>query len=140
MLALLLLAGFQRAGIGWFTGKEWPGSCLGQGGFRTVRSRRARRTSSPLGLRFPPFAPTLALSVAFIGVHSRYLRSSLLVTLGAPYITTARGKGLPERTVILRHALRNSIATFDGAFLLDFGAIFGAAMAVDYVFHLERPR
>jgi len=137
VLGLLLLAGMQRAGIGWFAGKEWPGSCLGQGGFlHTCGPAAAGGRHLRSVLRFL-VAPTIALSVAFVGVHSRYLRSSLLVTLAAPYITTARSKGLPERTVILRHALRNSLATFVGAFLLDFGAIFGAAMAVDYIFHLD---
>lgn len=80
--------------------------------------------------------PALSLAVAFVGVHSRYLRSSLLVALSAPYTTTARAKGLPERAVVLRHALRNSLATFTSVILLDFGAIFGAALAVDWVFHL----
>ena len=81
--------------------------------------------------------PAVSLAFAFVGLHSRYLRSSLLVALNAPYTTTARAKGLPERTVVLRHALRNSLATFTSALLLDFGAIFGAAMAVDAVFHLD---
>lgn len=80
--------------------------------------------------------PAIALAVAFIGVHSRYLRSSLLVALHAPYTTTARAKGLPERTVLLRHALRNSLATFVSVMLLDFAAIFGAALAVDWIFQL----
>jgi peptide/nickel transport system permease protein len=69
-------------------------------------------------------------------MHARYVRSSLLVALGTPYVTTARAKGLPERTVILRHALRTSVVTFASALLLDFGSIFGAAMAVDWVFGL----
>jgi peptide/nickel transport system permease protein len=81
--------------------------------------------------------PAVALAVAFVGLHSRYLRSSLLVALNAPYSTTARAKGLPERTVVFRHALRNSLATFTSALLLDFGAIFGAALAVDWVFRLN---
>lgn len=81
--------------------------------------------------------PAVALAVSFIGLHARYLRSSLLVALNAPYTTTARAKGLPERRVIFRHALRNSLATFASALLLDFGAIFGAALAVDYVFRLD---
>jgi glutathione transport system permease protein len=80
--------------------------------------------------------PAIALALAFIGLHSRYLRSALLVALHAPYTTTARAKGLSERRVVIRHALRSSLATFASVFLLDFGAIFGAAMAVDWVFRL----
>jgi peptide/nickel transport system permease protein len=81
--------------------------------------------------------PALALALAFVGVHSRYLRSSLLVSLHAPFTTTAYAKGLSERRVVLHHALRNSLATFTSVLLLDFGALFGAAMAVDWVFHLN---
>jgi peptide/nickel transport system permease protein len=80
--------------------------------------------------------PAVALAGSFIGLHARYLRSSLLVALEMPYTTTARAKGLPERTVLLRHALRNSLVTFTSALLLDFGSIFGAALAVDWVFKL----
>jgi len=80
--------------------------------------------------------PAIALATSFIGLHARYVRSSMLVALNAPYTTTARAKGLPERRVLLRHALRNSLVTFVSALLLDFGSMFGAAMAVDYVFQL----
>lgn len=80
--------------------------------------------------------PSLALAASFVGLHSRYLRSSLLVSLRAPYTTTARAKGLPEHRVVLRHALRNSLVTFVSALLLDFASLFGAALAVDWVFKL----
>jgi peptide/nickel transport system permease protein len=81
--------------------------------------------------------PALALALGFIGLHSRYLRSSLVDALDAPYVTVARAKGLPERVVVLRHALRNSLVTFAPAILTDFGAIFGASLAVDWVFQLN---
>jgi peptide/nickel transport system permease protein len=80
--------------------------------------------------------PSAALATSFIGMHARYVRSSLLTALGAPYVTTARAKGLSERQVVLRHALRTSVVPFTSALLLDFGSIFGAAMAVDWVFNL----
>jgi peptide/nickel transport system permease protein len=51
-------------------------------------------------------------------------------------VTTARAKGLSERQVVIRHALRTSVVPFTSALLLDFGSIFGAAMAVDWVFNL----
>lgn len=81
--------------------------------------------------------PAFALSVAFVGVHSRYLRSALLVALAQPYTTTARAKGLTERRVVLRHALRNSLGTFTSVLLLDFGTVLGAALAVDFVFRMN---
>lgn len=143
VLALGLQSVFKWAGHHGFhafgtTG--WPGSCLGQGGIVLPSTLCA---AAPTGFTYAAdvirhlVLPSVALAVAFIGIHSRYLRSSLLVALGAPYTTTARAKGLPERLVVLRHALRNSLATFTSALLLDFGAIFGAAMAVDWVFQLN---
>lgn len=80
--------------------------------------------------------PAVALAASFVGLHGRYLRSSLLVALDQPYVTTARAKGLSERAVVVRHALRNSLVAFTSALLLDFGALFGAALAVDWVFRL----
>src|SRR4051794_17199985 len=80
--------------------------------------------------------PAVALSVAFVGLHSRYLRSSLLVAFGSPYTDTARAKGLSERRIVLRHALRNSAGVFLSVLLLDLGAVIGASLAVDYVFRL----
>ncbi|HZC31430.1 MAG TPA: ABC transporter permease [Gaiellaceae bacterium] len=81
--------------------------------------------------------PALTLAVGFIGLQMRYLRVSLIVALDAPYTTTARAKGLPERLVLVRHALRNSLAAFVSALFSDFGAIFGAALAIDWIFQLN---
>jgi len=80
--------------------------------------------------------PALVLAVGFVGAYSRYLRSSLLVALHEPYAWVARGKGLPEREVVRRHALRNALVPFTTVMALDFGAVFGASIAVDYVFNL----
>lgn len=144
VLALGLQSVFKwaatRYGFHAFGTSGWPGSCLGQGGVVLPRSLCG---PAPTGATYAAdvlrhlVLPSVALAVAFIGIHSRYLRSSLLVALAAPYTRTARAKGLPERVVVLRHALRNSLATFTSALLLDFGAIFGAAMAVDWVFQLN---
>jgi peptide/nickel transport system permease protein len=65
------------------------------------------------------------------------LRTSLAAALDSPYTMTARAKGLPERRVVLRHALRNSLITFAAALLSDFGAIFGVALAIDWIFQLN---
>lgn len=126
VLALMLQSIFRwagsRYGIHWFGIQGWPGGGGVHHAFAVVRAL---------------VLPAVALSLAFAGLHSRYLRSALLVALHAPYTTTARAKGLPERAVVLRHALRNSLATFLSALLLDFGAIFGAALAIDWVFDLN---
>jgi dipeptide transport system permease protein len=53
--------------------------------------------------------PVVALSAEPIAVYARYSRSAMLDTLVELYVTVARGKGLPERTIVLRHALRNAL-------------------------------
>jgi peptide/nickel transport system permease protein len=113
----------------------WPGECGTYGVSCAVGQAPPPATIGAVSGHL--VLPSVALAVSFIGLHARYLRSSLVVALHAPHTTTARAKGLPERTVVLRHALRNSLATFVSALLLDFGAIFGAALAVDYVFRLD---
>jgi len=80
--------------------------------------------------------PSLAVAFGFVGVYSRYLRSSLIVSLNEPYAWVARGKGLSEGAVIRRHALRNALVPFTTAMTLDFGTIFGATIAVDFLFGL----
>jgi peptide/nickel transport system permease protein len=53
--------------------------------------------------------PVIALSHATLAIFTRYVRASVLDVLGQDYIRTARAKGLPEWTVITRHALRNAL-------------------------------
>src|SRR4051794_27473861 len=113
----------------------WPGRCAPFGGY--CQPGQAPTSAGLAAILGHLALPAAALSVSFIGLHARYLRSSLLVALHAPYSTTARAKGLSERRVVFGHALRNSLATFVSSLLLDFGAIFGAALAVDYVFRLD---
>ena len=80
--------------------------------------------------------PAISLALGFIGLHARYLRNALIDTLGEPYITVARGKGLSERRILLRHALRNALVTFVPVLVSDFGLLLGGAFAVDIVFQL----
>jgi peptide/nickel transport system permease protein len=78
--------------------------------------------------------PVLALAVGLIGIYSRNVRSSMLVALGQPYVTVARAKGLPERRVAVRHALRNSLIPFTALLSLEVGGVIGASLAADAVF------
>lgn len=79
--------------------------------------------------------PILALSISMIGIYSRYVRSSMIVVLHEPYVTVARAKGLTERRVLVRHALRNSLVPFASLLSLEIGGVVGASIAVDAVFH-----
>ena len=114
----------------------WPGACVNLSDIVAQKSCGAHGWGWFVSLAQHLVLPSFALAASFIGLHARYVRSSLIVALAAPYTMTARAKGLPERQVV-RHALRNSVVTFVSALLLDFGAIFGAAMAVDWIFGLN---
>jgi peptide/nickel transport system permease protein len=78
--------------------------------------------------------PAVALAIGLIGIYSRHLRSSMLVALGEPYVLVARAKGLPERRVVIRHALRNSLIPFTSLLSLEIGGVIGASIAADAVF------
>jgi peptide/nickel transport system permease protein len=82
--------------------------------------------------------PWLALSVLFIGVYSRVLRSTILDTVNDDYVRTARAKGLTERQVMVRHVLRNSLIPIVTLFGLDFAAVIGGgAILTETVFSLH---
>lgn len=78
--------------------------------------------------------PALALAIGLIGIYARYVRSSMLAELSRPYVTVARAKGLPERLVLVRHALRVGLAPFVSLLSLEMGAVIGASIAADGVF------
>jgi peptide/nickel transport system permease protein len=81
--------------------------------------------------------PWIVLSVLYIGLYARVLRSQLLEVQNEDYIRTARAKGLSERRVLLRHTLRTSMITFVSLFGLDFGALVaGGALLTEVVFGL----
>jgi peptide/nickel transport system permease protein len=82
--------------------------------------------------------PWIALSVLFIGVYSRVLRSTILDTANDDYVRTARAKGLTERQVMGRHVLRNSLIPIVTLFGLDFAAVIGGgAILTETVFNLH---
>lgn len=80
--------------------------------------------------------PTIALSLIFIAGWSRYLRSSMLDTVKQDFIRTARAKGLSNRTVFFRHALRNALIPFITVVAIDFAGIAGGAVITETVFGL----
>ena len=78
--------------------------------------------------------PVVTLSTIYLAFYSRLSRASMLDVLGADYIRTARAKGLSERVVVYKHALRNGIlpvVTFAG---LQFSQLFSGAVLVEAVF------
>lgn len=82
--------------------------------------------------------PWAALSILFIGVYSRILRSNVLDTMNDDFVRTARAKGLSERQVFLKHVLRNSLIPIVTLWGLDFGAVLGGgAILTETVFDLQ---
>ena len=94
-------------------------------------------TESPAGWLKCLVFPCLTLAVLYIGLYGRVLRTAVIEALQQDYIRTARAKGLPERRVLLHHALRCSLASVVSLFGLDFGALVGGgALLTEVVFSL----
>jgi peptide/nickel transport system permease protein len=92
----------------------------------------------PIDWLYHLIMPWTALSLLFIGVYSRILRSNVLDTLNEDYVRTARAKGLSERRVLLGHVLRNSLIPVVTLWGLDFGAVLGGgAILTETVFDLQ---
>jgi nickel transport system permease protein len=78
--------------------------------------------------------PALATALASLSINLRLMRSSLLEQLGERHVAYARARGLPERTVILRHVIRNALIAPVTAIGLHVGELIGGAMVVEIVF------
>jgi peptide/nickel transport system permease protein len=82
--------------------------------------------------------PWTALSILFVGIYSRVLRSDVLETMNEDYVRTARAKGVIERQVLRRHVLRNSLIPIVTLWGLDFGAVLGGGtILTETVFDLQ---
>jgi peptide/nickel transport system permease protein len=109
-----ILIVFFSIGLGWF---PVSGAGVGAGGFL-------------LHLVLP--AITLGLGVA--AILTRMVRTSMLEELGQDYVRTARAKGLPERTVVYRHALRNALNPVLTVLGLQFGSLLSGAIVTETIF------
>lgn len=82
------------------------------------------------------FLPALTLAAGQIAVFARVLRSDLVATLRSDYILAARAKGIPDRRVMTRHALRPSSFSLLTLAGLSVGALVGGAIIVEQIFAL----
>ena len=80
------------------------------------------------------FLPTLALTLIGFAGYIRFARGTLLEVLNQDYIRTARAKGLSERTVIMRHAFRNTMIPMATILVADFAGVIGGAFITESVF------
>jgi peptide/nickel transport system permease protein len=93
----------------------------------------------PLSDGIGPYAAHLVLPVATLTLTLlahvlRMTRASMLEVLQSQYIKTARAKGLPERIVLVRHALRNGLLPTITVLAFDFGFLIGDIVVVESVF------
>jgi len=78
--------------------------------------------------------PATTLAALGVAYYSRAVRSELIDVLDEDYVRTARAKGLPERVVIGRHALRNALGPLATLVGLDLGVLLGGAVVVEFIF------
>jgi peptide/nickel transport system permease protein len=83
------------------------------------------------------FLPVLTLTLAYVAEFYLVMRSSLLDVLGEDYISTARAKGVREKFVLRRHAVRNALLPTITLIALSFGFVLGGAITVEYVFSYQ---
>lgn len=89
---------------------------------------------STLDILVHMFLPTIALTLISFAGYIRFSRGTLLDVLNQDYIRTARAKGLTERTVIMRHAFRNTMIPLTTIMVVDFAGIIGGAIITERVF------
>jgi peptide/nickel transport system permease protein len=78
--------------------------------------------------------PAFVLGTSVAAIVMRQMRSAMLDSLGADYVRTARAKGLPERSVIGRHAVRNSLLTVVTVVGLQLGILISGAVVTEQIF------
>jgi peptide/nickel transport system permease protein len=82
------------------------------------------------------FLPALTVGLAIAPILVRSLRASLLEVFESEYVTTARSKGLPERRVLVRHALRNAVISTVSVLGVNIGYLVGGTLVIEQVFAL----
>jgi len=107
-LGLLLILGFSLH-LGWFP-------AAGTGGWRYL------------------VLPAFTLGFSGVAIIARITRSSLLEVIHADFVRTARSKGLRPATVVVKHAMRNAMASVMTVVGLQFGALLGGSVVVESVF------
>lgn len=78
--------------------------------------------------------PTTILMLVSVATYTRYTRSSMLEAVNQDYIRTARAKGVNERTVVFKHAFRNSMIPLTTIVAFDFAGLIGGSVVIEQVF------
>jgi peptide/nickel transport system permease protein len=78
--------------------------------------------------------PTIVVAIQIIAVYSRYMRASLLEVVNSEYMRTARAKGISEKRVVVRHAVRNALIPVTTQAAIDIGGIVGGLIITERIF------
>jgi peptide/nickel transport system permease protein len=78
--------------------------------------------------------PSVVVAIQVIAVYSRYMRATLLEVINSDYLRTARAKGISERQVIVKHALRNALIPVVTVAAIDIGSIVGGLIITERIF------
>lgn len=104
-------------------------------GMRAVDSGGAGSLADVVDVLHHLVLPTLTLALVYLAQYSRLARASMLDVLGSDFIRTARAKGLAERMVLYKHALRNAVLPVVTMLGLQFGNLLAGAVLVETVFN-----
>ena len=94
-------------------------------------------TQNPLEWARNLVLPWVVLAFLYAALYARLTRAGMLETMGEDYIRTARAKGLPERTVVLKHGLRAALTPIVTIFGIDLGLLIGGAIITEVTFSLH---
>lgn len=91
---------------------------------------------NPLAWAYDLLLPWITLAFLYAAGYARLTRAGMLDTMGEDYIRTARAKGLPERTVVVKHGLRSALTPILTIFGLDLGLLLGGAILTESTYSL----
>jgi len=94
-------------------------------------------TTNPLLWARNLVLPWIVLAFLYAALYARLTRAGMLETMSEDYIRTARAKGLPERTVIVKHGLRSALTPIVTIFGMDLGLLLGGAIITEVTFSLH---
>jgi peptide/nickel transport system permease protein len=109
---------------------------LNQAGFHWINTGYEGPTQSIVGWLGHMILPWITIAAVSAATYTRLTRGALLETLGEDYVRTARAKGLTERRVLYRHAVRAALTPVVSQLGVDIGTLAGGAVVTEQVFSL----
>jgi peptide/nickel transport system permease protein len=93
-------------------------------------------TDNPIDWAYDLTLPWITLAFLYSAAYARLTRAGMLETMNEDFIRTARAKGLPERTVVVKHGLRSALTPIATIFGLDLGLLLGGAVLTESTYSL----